>query len=206
MPSAPRCSSRSPMSAISPSSTRRRSRTASRPRPSATASAIRGWRATTSVGNRASTGSSEAIVILQDQPGRELAMAYSNQSQLHFLAQENDLAIVWGMRAIELATSLGDHEILAHALNNVGSAAVVSNDVNGFEGLEESLRLSLECGYQEHAARAYANIFAQAIRLRQYPRAERFLAEGLAYFQERDLGSWQISMYAWRARLHLEQG
>ncbi|HVR40945.1 MAG TPA: AAA family ATPase [Thermoanaerobaculia bacterium] len=148
----------------------------------------------------------EATAILQNQPGRELAMAYSNQSQLHFLAEECDLAIEWGMRAIELSTSLGDHEILAHALNNVGSAAVVSNDPAGFEGLEESLRLSLECGFQEHAARAYANIFSQAIRLREYARAERFLAEGLEYFQERELGSWQIYMYAWRARLHLEQG
>jgi len=148
----------------------------------------------------------EAIAILQNQPGRELAMAYSNQSQLCFLAEESDAAIEWGMRAIDLATTLGDHEILAHALNNVGSAAVLVNDLNGFEGLEESLHLSLERGYQEHAARAYANLFAQSVRLRQYSRAERFLAEGLDYFQERDLGSWQISMYAWRARMHLELG
>lgn len=149
---------------------------------------------------------SEAIEILRDEPGRELAMAYSNQSQLHFLAQECEAAIKWGKRAIDLATSLGDLAILAHALNNVGSAAVVANDPTGFEGLEESLRLSLQCGFQEHAARAYANIFAQSIRMRQHERAERILAEALDYFQERDLGSWEISMYAWRARLHLEQG
>jgi len=149
---------------------------------------------------------SAAIDILQKQPGRELAMAYSNQSQLHMLAQESDAAIVWGKRAIDLATSLGDLEILAHALNNVGSAAVVANDPIGFEGLEESLRLSLERGFPEHAARAYANIFSQSIRLRHYTRAERFLAEGIDYCQERDLGSWEIYMLAWRARLHLERG
>jgi DNA-binding CsgD family transcriptional regulator/tetratricopeptide (TPR) repeat protein len=160
------------------------------------------------LGNNAEArrSAADAIAILRDQPGRELAMAYSNQSQLHFLAQESDLAIEWGMRAIELATNLGDHEILAHALNNVGSAAVLANDLHGFEGLEESLRLSLQCGYQEHAARAYANLFSQAVRVRQYARAERYLAEGLAYFQERELGSWEIYIYAWRARLHLEQG
>src|SRR5205814_1478364 len=113
----------------------------------------------------------DAIAILQNEPGRELAMAYSNQSQLHFLAQERDLAIAFGKKAIDLATTLGDHEILAHALNNVGSATVVSGDIIGFEGLEESLRISLERGYQEHAARAYANLFAQAVRLRHYSRA-----------------------------------
>ena len=148
----------------------------------------------------------EAIAILQNRPGRELAMAYSNKSQLAFLAQENDLAIEWGMRAIELSTNLGDHEVLAHALNNVGSAAVLSNDLHGFEGLEESLRLSLECGFQEHAARAYTNLFSQAVRVRQYERAERYLAEALAWFHERDLDSWENYMYAWRARLHLEHG
>jgi DNA-binding CsgD family transcriptional regulator/tetratricopeptide (TPR) repeat protein len=149
---------------------------------------------------------SAAIEILRDQPGSELAMAFSNQSQLHFLAQEYDLAIEWGMRAIELATNAGDHEVLAHALNNVGSAAVLSGDPHGFEGQEESLRLSLQCGFQEHAARAYANLFSQSVRTREYERATRYLDEGLTYFQERELGSWEIYLYAWRARMHLEQG
>lgn len=149
----------------------------------------------------------EAIDILQHEPpGPELAMAYSNQSQLHFLAQENALAIEWGMRAIQLATTLGDHEILAHALNNVGSAAVYSGDADGFEGLEESLRLSLQCGYQEHAGRAYANLFSHAVRLRDYARAERFLPEALEYFHTHDLDSRQIYIIAWRARMHLERG
>jgi len=149
----------------------------------------------------------EAIEILsQEPPGRELAMAYSNQSQLHFLAQENALAIEWGMRAIQLATTLGDHEILAHALNNVGSAALNKGDADGFVGLEESLRLSLQCGYQEHAGRAYANLFSHAIRLRDYARAERFLPEALEYFHTHDLDSRQIYIIAWRARLHLERG
>ncbi len=111
-----------------------------------------------------------------------------------------------GHARLELSTNLGDHEVLAHALNNVGSAAVVSNDLHGFEGLEESLRLSLECGFQEHTARAYTNLFSQAVRLRQYARAERYLAEALEFFHERDLDSWENYMYAWRARLHLEHG
>lgn len=148
----------------------------------------------------------EAIAILQELPGRELAMAYSNQSQLDMLAQKSESAIAWGKRAIDLATTLGDHETLAHALNNVGSAAVIANDPIGFEGLEESLRISLERGFPEQAARAYTNIFSQSVRLRHYERAERFLAEGIEYCQERDLGSYEIYMLAWRARLHLERG
>jgi DNA-binding CsgD family transcriptional regulator len=148
----------------------------------------------------------EAIAILESQPGRELAMAYSNQAQLLMLAQECGAAREWGMRAIDLATYLGDDEIVAHALNNVGSAAVTSNDATGFQYLARSLRLSLERGFPEQAARAYGNIFAQAVRLRHYSRAERFLAEGIDYCQERDLGSWENFIIGWRARLHLERG
>jgi DNA-binding CsgD family transcriptional regulator len=148
----------------------------------------------------------EAIALLEDHPGRELAMAYSNQSQLHMLAQECEAAIAWGTRAIELATRLGDDEILAHALNNVGTSVVLTGDPAGFEQLERSLQLSLERGLPEHAARAYTNIGADAMRNRDYGRAGRILREGIDYCQERDLDSWRIYMTSWRARLHLEHG
>src|SRR5262249_17474301 len=36
-------------------------------------------------------------------PGRELAMAYSNRSQLHMLAHECESALPWGGKAIALA-------------------------------------------------------------------------------------------------------
>jgi hypothetical protein len=43
--------------------------------------------------------SGEAIATLEPlQPGKELAMAYSNQSQLHMLAEENEAAIAWGRK------------------------------------------------------------------------------------------------------------
>src|SRR6185312_371921 len=55
-------------------------------------------------------------------PGPELAMAYSNMSQLRMLARDSDAGIAWGERAIALADQLGEDEILVHALNNVGSS------------------------------------------------------------------------------------
>jgi DNA-binding CsgD family transcriptional regulator/tetratricopeptide (TPR) repeat protein len=149
---------------------------------------------------------SEAIAILQDEPGAELAWAYSNQAQLHMLSQESEPAVTWGMRAIELATTLEDDEILAHALNNVGTAEVMALDLTGFEKLERCLRLSLDRGYQEHAARAYGNLSTLSVWLRDHGRAERFITEGIEYCQERDIIAWQFYLSAWRARLLLEQG
>ena len=143
----------------------------------------------------------EAIAILETLPrGRELAMAYSNQSQLHMLAGEDADAIAWGNRAIILAQNLDDQEILAHALNNVGVAEY--DDAK----IERSLRIALERGLQEHAARAYTNIGTGCVRSGDYERAASWLDEGIAYCIDRDLDSWVLYMRAWRARLHLERG
>ena len=59
-------------------------------------------------------------ILLKQPPGLELAMAFSNKSQLHMLADEEKPALEWGRRAIELAEKLGDVEILVHAMTNVG--------------------------------------------------------------------------------------
>jgi DNA-binding CsgD family transcriptional regulator/tetratricopeptide (TPR) repeat protein len=149
----------------------------------------------------------DAIAVLATlPPGPELAMAWSNRSQLHMLAQETEEAIAWGTRAIELAQRLGDTAILAHALNNVGTAETLAGIPEGAAKLDESLRLSLEHGYGEHAARAYTNIGTGAVRLIDYPRAEQALEAGIAYATDRDLDAWRFYMLAWRARMRLELG
>jgi len=150
--------------------------------------------------------SEEAIAILEGQPSRELAMAYNNQSQFHMLAQEKNTAIEWGTLAMELATQLGDNEIIAHALNSIGSAYAMAYDLTGLAKIEEALRLSLQHGFQEHAARSYGNLAALSVWLRQYVRAEHAIAEGLEYCQERDIIFWQNYITVWRARLLLERG
>src|SRR5262249_8244428 len=121
------------------------------------------------VGRRreAETFGNEAVKVLEKlPPGPELAMAYSNRSQLHMLADERDETVLWGSRAIELARSLGATEILVHALNNVGTAEYHSGNDEGRVKLEESLRLALANNFQEHAARAFTNLACTALRLR----------------------------------------
>lgn len=142
-----------------------------------------------------------AIEILERlPPGRELAMAYSNKAQLHMLAQECDDAAAWGARAIALAEELGDDEVLAHALNNVGAAA------DDDEPIERSLRIALEHGFQEHVARAYTNLASGTVRRCDYEAAARWLDEGIAWCRDRDLDSWVLYMRSWRARMRLERG
>jgi DNA-binding CsgD family transcriptional regulator/tetratricopeptide (TPR) repeat protein len=149
----------------------------------------------------------DALDLLEElPPGPELAMAYSNISQLRMLARDCDGGIVWGERAIALADQLGEVEILVHALNNVGTSQLQRGDPAGRATLERSLDLALEAGLEEHAARAFTNLASQLVETREYAPADDYLARGIAYCRNHDVDSWLLYMTGWLARSHLDQG
>ncbi|WP_119302585.1 ATP-binding protein [Dongia deserti] len=149
---------------------------------------------------------SEAVEILSALvPGRELAMAYSNRAQLGMLEDNVEAALSWGRKAIDLATTLGDQEILSHALNNVGTARMQA-DQSGLPDVERALKLALDGGFEEHAARAYTNLATSTVRKYDLARANRYLAEGIAYCEAHDLASWVRYMKPFRAVAHLLEG
>jgi DNA-binding CsgD family transcriptional regulator len=158
--------------------------------------------------NEAAEGEARAALNLLEglPPGPELAMGYSNMSQLRMLARDSDDAVAWGERAIALAERLGEDEILIHALNNVGTARYQAGDLEGRVALERSLDLALARGLEEHAARAYTNLGAQAVEERDYARADEYLGRGIEYCREHDVDSWRLYMTGWLARSHLDQG
>jgi DNA-binding CsgD family transcriptional regulator/tetratricopeptide (TPR) repeat protein len=148
-----------------------------------------------------------AVAILEPlAPGRELAMAYSNLSQLHMLADEPEEAVIAGDKALILARKLGDSDTESHALNNIGTTKLAAQDSSGRADLERSLTLALQGGFHEHAARAYGNLATSAARARDFDRARRYFQDGIAYCQERDLYSWVRYMTASRAETLLAQG
>jgi DNA-binding CsgD family transcriptional regulator len=148
-----------------------------------------------------------ALDLLEGEPpGPELAMAYSNMSQLRMLARDSAAGIAWGERSIALAERLGEDEILVHALNNVGASQCQSGDPEGRTTLERSLDLALRAGLEEHAARAYTNLAAWMVETRQYALADAHLGRGIAYCRDHDVESWRIYMTGWLARSHLDQG
>jgi DNA-binding CsgD family transcriptional regulator/tetratricopeptide (TPR) repeat protein len=148
-----------------------------------------------------------AIELLEPlAPGPELAMAYSNVAQLKMLEYAAAEAVYWGGRAIELAEGLGDDEILAHALNNVGSAELQAGIPDGAVKLKRSLDLSLSAGLHEHAARAFTNLATIYVRRRDFGAADQYLDAGIDFCRERDLDSWSLYMTGWLARSKLESG
>lgn len=149
----------------------------------------------------------EAIGVLGALPeSAELAMAYSNRSQIAMLREDYADCLHWGTRAIALARRLGAHDILSHALNNVGTVRRQAGEPDGRAQLEESIQLALAGDMHEHVARGYTNVGSTEIEWRSYDEARRALDAGLAYCSERDLDSWTYYMRATRARLCAETG
>jgi len=148
-----------------------------------------------------------AIATLEPlEPGQELAMAYSNQSQLRMLADDHAEAVRWGTLALGLARRLGDRATEAHALNNLGMARCRDDLTEARMRITQSLDLALAADEHEHAARAYTNLGATLTRARRYAEAQRQLGTGIGYCLDRDLDSWRLYMTAWLARALAEQG
>ena len=139
--------------------------------------------------------------------GADLAMAYSNMSNLRVLGGSTEEALVWGRRAVDAARAAGDRGVEAHALTNVGTALLRRGElVQGRARLDESLDIALTDGLDEHAARAWGNIGALQAAKRMLTDAERTLRVGLAYCTERDLDTSRLCMAGWLAGVSLEQG
>jgi tetratricopeptide (TPR) repeat protein len=149
----------------------------------------------------------EAIALLEPlPPGPELAMAYSNLSQLRLTAEDGEGAVAWGTRAIELADRLEEPEALCHALINVGAMEFLEGVSEGREKLERGLELAREAGFDEHAGRAYCALVWAALRRRSYPSARRYVEAGIEYCSERGFDHWRLYLLAQRARLELDEG
>jgi ATP/maltotriose-dependent transcriptional regulator MalT len=137
---------------------------------------------------------------------RERGFAYSNRAQLAMLAGDEAAAVSWGERALRVSDQLGDVELRAHALNNVGTALDTTGDPTGRDMQLESIALAREHGLDEHVARGYTNVAWHDVEHRQFAQGEPMLREGLAFTTQRDLDAWRRYMLGSRARLHLLRG
>jgi ATP/maltotriose-dependent transcriptional regulator MalT len=150
-------------------------------------------------GNRADaerTGH-EAVTLLEaERPGRELAMAYSNLSQLHMLASDGEAAVQWGERAIALAQTLGETETLVHATVNVATVRLQNGDARGIAEIEHVLPLAMERGMTDHAGRALTNIAWNAVMSFDLPAAATAVATALDYTTEHDLDNYRLYLLA----------
>ncbi len=150
---------------------------------------------------------SEAVELAEPLgPGRELARAYAGGAHLGMAFEDLERTIAWGERAIELAESLNDTEILVHALTSLGPGLLKANRGEGREHLERALRLALKTGLDPAAGRAFNNLVAAGLRTRDYALAERYLEQGIQFTQEHGLDLWLQLLFTSRMTLDLDRG
>ncbi|GIE74530.1 LuxR family transcriptional regulator [Actinoplanes philippinensis] len=153
-------------------------------------------------GAEAREAAAEAVAVLEPgPPGRPLAMAYSNRSQLHMLAYEPDAAVEWGERARKLAADLGDTETELHARVNMASARMLSGDHAAAGQLRHLHREASAAGLTDHAARALVNLASALIEQSTTTDAPAAVEEALGYAVEHDLEGYVQYLLGLRAMI-----
>ncbi|GIE04658.1 LuxR family transcriptional regulator [Paractinoplanes durhamensis] len=148
-----------------------------------------------------------AVRVLESvPPGRELAAAYSNLSQLFMLAGELPEAISWGRRALELALLVGDRDTELHAMVNIGSARFHGGDRAGIAELERAHEQAAAAGLDDHAGRALVNLGTIAVDAGDFGTADATFARMVPFLAARDLDGYMRHVLGHRARLELFRG
>jgi DNA-binding CsgD family transcriptional regulator len=148
-----------------------------------------------------------ALEVLEGlPPGPELALAFRMQAVLRLAKREIADAIDWGEQAIALAERLGDDDVpgMTHVI--VGAARLYQDFEQGRAYLERRLAIALAAGQDRPVCNAYTYLGACSAELHQFRRAERYLADGIAYAAARDLDAFGLHMLAWQALTHLHLG
>lgn len=156
--------------------------------------------------DRAESVAVEAIDVLEDAgDARLLALALSNQSQLHMLVQHTAESIRIGERAAVLAREVGDAAILSHALTNIGSSHWFAGSPRGLATMGEGLQVALSAGETEHALRAYVAISSSLLDEARLGEAEASLAAGITLAHDSEQVAFLGFLTLERARLNLER-
>jgi DNA-binding CsgD family transcriptional regulator/tetratricopeptide (TPR) repeat protein len=146
----------------------------------------------------------EAVAVLEQfPPGPELAFAYSNLAGICNAAHKLDEAATFAQRAHELAERLGDNEIRANALLEVGNTEVARGSREGIEILERGLAGAKRDGLESRVGNFYIGLAGGSIDLRDSVAAEAYLDAGTRYCSDHGLELFRLYLLANRARFEL---
>jgi DNA-binding CsgD family transcriptional regulator/tetratricopeptide (TPR) repeat protein len=149
----------------------------------------------------------KAIEILGKLPlSRQLAMSYSNLSQIYMNQDKPNLSLEWAEKAIKFARELNEPEVEIHALNNIGMAKMGANDYAGRPSLKKSLSLALQKGFGDQASRAYMNLGLINLSSRNLEIALQNFSEGSEHCHEKNLDTYKLSMMGGMAKISLDLG
>jgi DNA-binding CsgD family transcriptional regulator/tetratricopeptide (TPR) repeat protein len=148
-----------------------------------------------------------AIELLErHQPGADLAEAYVRMASTHMLARERDEAVVWGQRAIDLATALGDAMLLGRAVIQHGTADLMVGRPEGLAHIRQGIEIGERHQLPAVVAIGHLQIGSGCGEMRRYDVAVPALEAGIAISAEHHLESFRRYQSAWLARCRFDLG
>jgi DNA-binding CsgD family transcriptional regulator len=150
---------------------------------------------------------SEAVALLEQQqpPGRELACAYNSMAAVTGIF-DDDEAVLWGKKAIEVAEQAGCLDAVGETLNIVGTAELRQGNLGGLEKLDHSREIAQLTGDEIGMARAYMHPTAALAGRREWVLAERYMQQGREFCRERGLHGFYGWLTTFAAEAALAQG
>ena len=153
--------------------------------------------------SEAIAAANEAVEVLSDHVGPELALAHSTVSQLYMARFFFHEVRAPAETAIALAEANDWPEILAHALNNYGMSYSF-DDFDAARGyLQRSLDLSMGLDNSEHAARAMSNWMHLEYETCHFAEAAEMAARAAAFSREHELNGFYFYASGMVARANL---
>jgi DNA-binding CsgD family transcriptional regulator len=142
-------------------------------------------------GQEMAAAMASALAVLEPLgPGVELAMAYRLEAGVRLDEGDTAGAADLARRSQEMAARLDAKAVLSDALNTEGEVDFLAGG-QGWAGLlRQALDIALAAGLEQQAGRAYANLQALYNAARDFREAERVFAEGVAYADEHDIGTY----------------
>jgi tetratricopeptide (TPR) repeat protein len=149
---------------------------------------------------------SQAVALLEQQPpGRELALAYNSMAAVTGIF-DDDGAVLWGKKAIEVAEEAGCLDAVGDTLNIVGTAELRQGNLGGLEKLDRSLEIAQLTGDEIGVARACMHPTAALAGRREWMLAERYIRQGREFCRERGLQGFYGWLTTFAAEAALAQG
>ncbi len=139
----------------------------------------------------------DGLALLTNQPESvEAALLYQELGRLHFRIGDDQQAIVWAQKALELGQQLSAPEVLSQASNTVGVSLARRGELEeGITKVEQSLQIALQHDLLPAACRAYTNL-GMLLAAVDRERALSYCHEGLALAKRIGDLSQQSWLYA----------
>jgi DNA-binding CsgD family transcriptional regulator/tetratricopeptide (TPR) repeat protein len=139
----------------------------------------------------ASAAMAEAVTVLEQlPPGPELARTYNTMAAVLGVG-DDDAALRWGGKALEVAERVGCLDAIGDTLNIVGIVELRQGNLDGLARLDRSRDLAQQAGDELGVARAYAHPAAVLAARREWVLADRYIQPGLVFCRDRGLDAFQ---------------